>query len=90
MNIHWIRSNFSTLSRKHIDEHKITNDIAIEFVLEHRDKNKIRETYNKHTFLEERRTLLNGGMIIWIIYDIFDKKLSIMIIYLYEMVNRIF
>ena len=58
MNIHGIRSNFSTLSRKHMNEHKITHDLSIEFVLEHRDTNHMRDTYNGYTFLEKRRILL--------------------------------
>ena len=58
MNIHGIRHTFSTLAREHKDQHGIQEDLAIEFSLEHKDKNTIRDTYNKSTLLKERKVLI--------------------------------
>jgi len=58
MDIHGIRHTFSTWAREHKDQHNIQEDLVIEFSLEHKDTNTIRDTYNKSTLFKDRKKLL--------------------------------
>jgi len=55
---HSFRAMFSTIAYEHMNEHKCSGEV-IEALLAHKEKNKIKEAYNRATYKESMRILMD-------------------------------